>query len=165
LKVAGILHEAFGDRMRPSVILSKMVEAGRLGKKNGKGFYAYKGKEKIVAPETEKVIAGVRKGPLGILEKEITGRLVLTMINEAAMILEEGIADRPSVIDAGMIFGTGFPPFRGGLLRYADTLGLTTIRKDLEDYAGRFGERFKPAARIVEMAEEGRTFYSPQGSG
>ncbi len=164
-KVAGILHEAFGDRMRPSVILSKMVEAGRLGKKNGKGFYTYKGKEKIVAAETEKVIAGVRKGPSGILEKEITGRLVLTMINEAAMILEEGIADRPSVIDAGMIFGTGFPPFRGGLLRYADTLGLATIRKDLEDYAGRFGERFKPAARIIEMAEEGRTFYSPQGSG
>ncbi len=158
-KVAGILHEAYGDRMHPSVILSKMVEADRLGKKNGKGFYAYKGKEKNVAPETEKMVAGIRKEPSGILETEITGRLVLTMINEAAMILEEGIADRPSVVDAGMIFGTGFPPFRGGLLRYADSLGLAAIRKDLEDYAGRFGERFKPAARIIEMAEQGRSFY------
>jgi len=158
-KVAGILHEAYGDRMRPSVILEKMVEADRLGKKNGKGFYVYRKKEKSVAPETEKIVASVRKGASGILEKEISGRLVLCMINEAAMILEEGIADRPSVVDAGMIFGTGFPPFRGGLLRYADTLGLAAIRKDLEDYAERFGERFKPAALIVEMAEQGKTFY------
>jgi 3-hydroxyacyl-CoA dehydrogenase/enoyl-CoA hydratase/3-hydroxybutyryl-CoA epimerase len=158
-KVAEILHRAHGERMRPSVILAKMVEAGRLGKKNGKGFYAYKGKEKTVAPETEKLIAGLRKGPTGILEKEISGRLLLTMINEAAMILEEGIVDRPSVVDAGMIFGTGFPPFRGGLLRYADTLGAETIRRDLQDYAERFGERFKPSDRIIRMAEQGESFF------
>jgi 3-hydroxyacyl-CoA dehydrogenase/enoyl-CoA hydratase/3-hydroxybutyryl-CoA epimerase len=82
------------------------------------------------------------------------------MINEAAMILSEGIADRASVVDTGMIFGTGFPPFRGGLLRYADSLGLEAIRMDLEDYAERFGVRFKPADLIVEMAREGRNFYS-----
>jgi 3-hydroxyacyl-CoA dehydrogenase/enoyl-CoA hydratase/3-hydroxybutyryl-CoA epimerase len=160
MKVADILFEAFGERMRPSVVLSKMVEAGRLGKKNGKGFYAYKGKERSVADETKKLIAEVRKEQSGILEKEIAGRLVLSMINEAAMILSEGIADRASVVDTGMIFGTGFPPFRGGLLRYADSLGLEAIRMDLEDYAERFGVRFKPADLIVEMAREGRNFYS-----
>jgi len=160
MKVADILFEAFGERMRPSVVLSKMVAAGRLGKKNGKGFYAYKGKERSVADETKGLIAEVRKDQSGILEKEIAGRLVLSMINEAAMILSEGIADRASVVDTGMIFGTGFPPFRGGLLRYADSLGLEAIRMDLEDYAERFGERFKPADLIVEMAREGRNFYS-----
>lgn len=159
LKVAGILHEAYGDRMRPSVILPKMVEAGRLGKKNGKGFYAYKGKERAVSPETLSLISGVRKGGSPLLEKEISGRLILTMINEAAMILSQGIADRPSVVDAGMIFGTGFPPFHGGLLRYADHLGLEKIRTDLEGFAGRFGDRFKPADLIVDMAGKKEQFY------
>ncbi len=159
LKVAGILHQAYGERMRPSVILPKMVEAGRLGKKNGKGFYAYKGKERIVSPETLSLISGVRKSGPGLMEKEVTGRLILTMINEAAMILSEGIADRPSVIDAGMIFGTGFPPFHGGLLRHADHIGLEKIRKELEGFAGRFGDRFKPADLIVEMAEKKERFY------
>jgi 3-hydroxyacyl-CoA dehydrogenase/enoyl-CoA hydratase/3-hydroxybutyryl-CoA epimerase len=159
LKVAAILHEAYGDRMRPSVVLEKMVEAGRLGKKNNKGFYAYKGKDKSVAPETAAIIGGLKKGPTGILEKEISGRLVLAMINEAAMIISEGIVDRPSVADAGMIFGTGFPPFRGGLLRYADSLGITSILNDLEEYAQRYGERFEPAGLIREMAGEGKSFY------
>jgi 3-hydroxyacyl-CoA dehydrogenase/enoyl-CoA hydratase/3-hydroxybutyryl-CoA epimerase len=159
LKVADILHGAFGERMRPSVILAKMVEAGRLGKKNGKGFYAYKGKQKSVAPETETLISGIRKDRSGLMEKEISGRLLLTMINEAAMILSEGIADRPSVVDTGMIFGTGFPPFHGGLLRYADSLGLESINKDLADYAERFGERFKPSELIVELAGAGKSFY------
>ncbi len=159
LKVAAILHEAHGDRMRPSVVLEKMVEAGRLGKKNNKGFYAYKGKERSVAAETTAIIGGLKTGPTGILEKEISGRLVLTMINEAARILDEGIVDRPSVVDAGMIFGTGFPPFRGGLLRYADSLGAASILRDLEDYAGRYGDRFEPAELIREMAGEGRSFY------
>ena len=159
MKVAGILHQAYGDRMRPSVILSKMVEAGRLGKKNGKGFYAYKGRERFVAQETLGLISGIRKGSPPLLEKEISGRLILTMINEAAMILSEGIADRPSVVDAGMIFGTGFPPFHGGLLRYADEIGMEKIRKDLEGFAGRFGDRFKPADLIVKMAGKKERFY------
>lgn len=160
LKVAEILHGAYGERMRPSVILPKMVEAGRLGKKNGKGFYTYEGRSRTLAPDTVRIITGLRKEHSGILEKEVVGRLLLSMVNEAAMILAEGIADRPSVVDTGMIFGTGFPPFRGGLLRYADALGLEAIRKDLEEYAGRFGERFKPADLIVEMAGQGKSFYS-----
>jgi 3-hydroxyacyl-CoA dehydrogenase len=112
-----------------------------------------------VAEETEKLISGIRKAPSGLMEKEISGRLLLTMINEAAMILSEGIADRPSVVDTGMIFGTGFPPFHGGLLRYADSLGLESINKDLADYAERFGERFKPSELIVELAGAGKSFY------
>ncbi len=159
LKVAHILHETYGERMRPSVILSKMVEAGRLGKKNGKGFYVYKGKDKSVSPETESLLSGIKKSASEISDEEISRRLVLTMINEGAMILGEGIADRPSVVDAGMIFGVGFPPFRGGLLRYADSLGLDTIRKDLEEMAARLGERFEPAPLIQEMAEKGKRFY------
>jgi 3-hydroxyacyl-CoA dehydrogenase/enoyl-CoA hydratase/3-hydroxybutyryl-CoA epimerase len=159
LKVAEILHGAHGDRMKPSIILSTMVEAGRFGKKNDKGFYTYQGKQKRLSPETEKLISRIRRGPSGILEKEISRRLLLTMINEAAMILAEGVADRPSVVDAGMIFGVGFPPFRGGLLRYADDLGAAAIRKDLEDLAERFGERFRPAELIQQMADTGERFY------
>jgi len=62
-------------------------------------------------------------------------------------------------VDAGMIFGTGFPPFHGGLLRYADEIGMEKIRKDLEGFAGRFGDRFKPADLIVKMAGKKERFY------
>ena len=91
---------------------------------------------------------------------EIQDRCVLMMINEAAMILAAGIVRRPQDVDAGMIFGTGFPPFRGGLLRYADTLGIDHVVGKMEALASQHADRFKPAALLMEMKSGGKKFYS-----
>jgi hypothetical protein len=91
----------------------------------------------------------------------IQSRLVLPMINEAAFCLEDGIVPDPGKLDLAMIFGTGFPPFRGGLLRYADSLGLDRVFTRLDDLAERLGPRFAPSERIRELANSRCGFYPP----
>ena len=83
------------------------------------------------------------------------------MINEAARCLEEHVVDRPQTVDIGMIMGTGFPPFKGGLLRYADSIGLENIVKGLRGFEKEPNRspRFKPCDLLIEMAEKRRTFY------
>ena len=82
------------------------------------------------------------------------------MIKEAALCLEERIIERADLLDAALIFGIGFPPFRGGLLRYADTVGAKVIVQKLELYAKKYGERFAPPTLLTEMAGSGKTFYT-----
>ncbi|MGH7455233.1 MAG: 3-hydroxyacyl-CoA dehydrogenase family protein, partial [bacterium] len=156
-KVSHILENAFGSRMAGEGMMDKIVETGRLGKKNGKGFYIYEGKDKKIDPAIYALIgkAGRFEGPAA----EIQDRCVLPMINEAAMCLAEGIVRRPEDVDVGMIFGTGFPPFLGGLLRYADARGIENIVGKLETLAGKYGERFKPAERLMEMKQAREKFY------
>jgi len=164
-KVSHILENAFGKRMSTvdssgANALDKIVASGRLGKKNGKGFYVYEGKEKKV-DESVRQLAGAPSMSSSTLSTiEIQDRCVLMMINEAAMILAESIVRRPQDVDAGMIFGTGFPPFRGGLLRYADSLGIDNLVGKMESLAEKHGERFKPAALLVEMKNGGGKFYA-----
>ena len=82
------------------------------------------------------------------------------MKKEAARCLEEGVADRPHTVDIGMIMGTGFPPFRAGLLRYADSVGISNIVKDLKTFEESLGAvRFKPCKYLMELQERGRAFY------
>jgi len=156
-KVSHILENAFGARMAGEGMMDKIVESGRLGKKNGKGFYIYEGKNKKVDPAIYAFIPKTGKFNGGVAEMQ--DRCVLPMINEAAMCLSESIVRRPADVDVGMIFGTGFPPFRGGLLRYADARGIDNIASKLETLAGKYGERFKPAALLVEMKRSDRKFY------
>ena len=80
-------------------------------------------------------------------------------INEAALMMEEGICDRPQDMDLAMIYGTGFPPYRGGILRYADKWGLKNVYDKLIELEKEYGIRFKPADMISEMAGSGKTFY------
>jgi 3-hydroxyacyl-CoA dehydrogenase len=80
-------------------------------------------------------------------------------INEAALMMEEGICDRPQDMDLAMIYGTGFPPYRGGIFRYADKWGLKNVYDKLVDLEKQYGPRFKPADLIKEMAEKGDVFY------
>jgi len=89
----------------------------------------------------------------------VSDRLLLPMINEAAHCLADGVVASAARLDLAMIFGTGFPPFRGGLLRHADSLGAERIRSRLEELAERFGTRFVPAERIREMARAGAKFH------
>jgi 3-hydroxyacyl-CoA dehydrogenase/enoyl-CoA hydratase/3-hydroxybutyryl-CoA epimerase len=83
------------------------------------------------------------------------------MVNEAAFCLEDGVVGSPGKLDLAMILGTGFPPYTGGLLRWADSLGLTRVRSLLEELTGSFGPRFEPARSIRRMADGRGSFYSP----
>jgi len=159
-KVAHIMHEAFGDRLAPPAGFERLVENGRLGRKAKKGFYLYGGESKSkevdrsvydLTPQGQK-----RTSPKA---EEIAGRCVLQMVNEAAHCLGEGILRSARDGDVGAVFGLGWPPFRGGPFRYADALGPGEVVSRLRKYQERFGDRFKPAPRLVELAEKQGRFH------
>jgi len=154
-KVSGILHAGLGERIQPSPLLETLYKEGFLGKKNGKGFYLYLhgtrgGASPLVNNRIQK-----RKDNAGWLpEQEIVERAVFLMIKEAALCLEDKIVDRVDHLDAALIFGIGFPPFRGGLMRYAEKLGAKYIVERLEFYAAKYGERFAPPTFLFEMSRD-----------
>ena len=163
-KVAKIILEGLGERMVFSQLISRVCKEGQLkGKKSGVGFYFYdkRGKE-----------CGANEAGLSFLslkrqkseEREIQKRLFLPMINEAALILEEQLVDDPRDVDLSLIFGIGFPPFRGGLLKYADALGLPQVVESLEAFAGEFNRPYyRPCAYLKRLAEEKKGFYHLEG--
>lgn len=163
---AATLHQAFGERMQPSALLEALGPTGRLGRKNARGFYLYEGgRDQGVDGSVYADLAGVvpaERGE-GPGPDEIRRRLVLAMVNEAARILADRIVTRAGDVDLAMIMGTGFPPFRGGLLRYADSLGAPTVLGQLQDLAARHGPRFAPAPPLVDLAAKGRGFYDVFG--
>jgi 3-hydroxyacyl-CoA dehydrogenase len=158
---AQTMHDAFGDRLRPAPPLVALESTELLGRKGGRGFYAYQGdkesgvRDDVYAELGSAVPAERRTMP----EDEIRDRAVLAMVNEAARVLEDGIVAHPGAVDLGMITGTGFPPFHGGLLRYADARGLPAIVQRLEELESRHGARFAPAPLLRRYAAEGRRFY------
>ena len=155
-KVAKVLEEAYGERMKVSVILDRVYQQMQLlGKKSGKGFYIHSGKKREVNAEVAAIVFSKREFD----EKEIVDRALLIMINEAAMCLEEGIVDNAQYLDMAMVMGTGFPPFRGGLLRYADSIGIDSIVMTLEALAKNHGIRFEPAKLLRNMVKTKKTFY------
>jgi 3-hydroxyacyl-CoA dehydrogenase/enoyl-CoA hydratase/3-hydroxybutyryl-CoA epimerase len=156
-KVGHIMVEAFGDRMTPPPIMQKLVEDGRMGRKNRKGFYTYGTKKKQV-DETVYGVLGIKPGKAADAA-EIAQRCALLMINEAMLCYGEGILRSPRDGDIGAIFGLGFPPFRGGPFRYVDAVGAGTVVRTLEDYALKFGPRFRPAPVLLDMAAKGARFY------
>jgi 3-hydroxyacyl-CoA dehydrogenase/enoyl-CoA hydratase/3-hydroxybutyryl-CoA epimerase len=154
-KVANILHNAYGDRVVVSELLRVIYEDKKLlGKKAGKGFFIHKGREKLVNSEIPTFADNDR-----ISDQEILDRSMLLMVNEAAMALEEGMIERAEYLDMAMIMGTGFPPFRGGLLRYADSIGIDEVVKRLKALEGKHGKRFKPAKLLLDMGAKKRSFY------
>ena len=158
---AGVMFEAFGERMQPAPPLAALERTRRLGKKGGSGFYSYEhGREKGV-DATIYAELGISNRGRKMARSELQARCVLVMINEAAHILAEGIAAGPDDVDVGMIFGTGFPPFRGGLLRYADAVGTARIAETLDRYAHDLGPRFTVAPLLREKANANATFYTP----
>jgi 3-hydroxyacyl-CoA dehydrogenase/enoyl-CoA hydratase/3-hydroxybutyryl-CoA epimerase len=158
VNASGVMHAAFGDRMTPGPGIAKMVEAGRLGRKAGKGFYAYHdGHKTDPDPQTYRLL-GVT--PLATKDfAQIERRLVYIMLNEAALAAAEGVVRSPRDGDIGAIFGIGFPPFRGGPLRLIDALGAARVVQTLEGLAAAHGPRFIPAPSLVAMAKGGGRFY------
>ena len=156
-KVSVILGEAFADRVRPPRILELAAGANRLGRKNARGFYRWKAGRRGRPDPTVYALVNDRGGRVAP-EGEAVDRMVLPMVNEAALCLVEGIARTPADIDLAMVLGTGFPPFRGGLLRYADTLGIVEVVQRLDRLASVHGPRFRPVPLLRDLARSGRTF-------
>jgi 3-hydroxyacyl-CoA dehydrogenase/enoyl-CoA hydratase/3-hydroxybutyryl-CoA epimerase len=157
VKVLHILEAGLGARYKPVGVFEKILEKKLLGKKSGKGFYIH-GKKRVLNREVQEMVARNE----GVFNKDdALKRMLLIMINEAARCLEEGIIDGPDTVDVGMIMGTGFPPFRGGLLRYADSEGVGPIVDLLNELEEEFKDgRFKPCAYLVNLKVQGKKFYN-----
>jgi 3-hydroxyacyl-CoA dehydrogenase len=145
-----VMRKAFDHHNPESDVLSQLVLKGLLGQKTGSGLYKYQKGDYTPYdnPEAQKIIANVRKKkakhPAEIDKDAITERLVLRMVNEALYVMDEKIAQRQSDLDVAMVLGIGFPDFRGGLLKYANDLGIENVKKRLEALADQFGPRFQP---------------------
>ncbi len=158
-KVALILEENFGARMKTAGILKKVYDQKWLGKKSAKGFYLYKGKNKEPNKEIYNLISHASRPALDT--RKILKRMLYRMINEAAMCLEEKVCREASDVDIGMIMGTGFPPFTGGILRYADSVGCDKIVADLEKFKTEFSlERFSPCNYLAALGSKKQGFYT-----
>ncbi|HEY7113887.1 MAG TPA: 3-hydroxyacyl-CoA dehydrogenase NAD-binding domain-containing protein, partial [Thermoanaerobaculia bacterium] len=159
VKAAETLRAAFPDRMKGSG-QEALVAAGRIGRKAGKGFYEYEGsKRRGPSRDAYRALGAEPKDPAPVNTESIEARLVLPMVNEAVFCLEEGVVSTPAKLDLAMIFGTGFPPFRGGLLRHADAVGLDHVVAWLKELADKYGARFVPAESLRELAESNGRFY------
>ena len=168
--VGPIMLAEFGDRMTPPDTMPKLIEDGRKGRKNGRGFYLYdanvkrgplgalgKKSKKQVDPTVYALLGIEPKGKAPIEEMQM--RCSLQLVNEAIRCLGEGIVRSPRDGDVGAIFGLGFPPFRGGPFRYVDTTGAAEVLRRIQGYYDRFGKRWEPAPLLVEHARRGARFY------
>jgi len=163
-KSGAIMLEAFGERLAPSQSLQRVVAAGRTGRKGRLGFYKYddKGKKGGVDPSVYELLpTGARRTELPA--EDIQRRCVMAMVNEAVRCLQDGVLRSPRDGDVGAVFGIGFPPFRGGPFRYADSLGVDRVVRALEGLNTDRAPRFTPAKLLIEMAREGRRFYPERG--
>ena len=161
------MAEAFGERMAPAAALVALAGSGRLGRKGGRGFYLYeKGREKAfdTSVYSDMKLSSVRAKAK---PDQIRDRLVLVMINEAARVLEEGVVASAADVDLGMVMGTGFAPFRGGLLKYADDRGVAEVAGAMEALRRTCGSRYEPASLMAELARTGGSFHGafPAGCG
>lgn len=153
------LAAAFGGRMAPPKAVERLLDEGRLGRKNGRGFYLYeKGRAKGPDPSVIAIAREAAGQPVAADSDGVRRRCLYPMVNEAALALEEKVVDGADRLDLAMVLGTGFPPFRGGLLRWADHEGVRVIRDGLAQLSGELGERFTPAPLLVRMAEQDLTF-------
>ena len=158
-KAAGVMQAAYGDRLTPSPVIERMVAAGRLGRKSGRGFYRYRDGKKSGVDSGAYAAMGVRPRP-GVSPATVEQRLVHAMLNEAAMAAGENVVRSARDGDVGALYGIGFPPFRGGPLRMIDDLGPRRVAEVLEGLATSFGERFTPAPVLLAMAAAGRKFHT-----
>jgi len=156
-------EKTFGERLKMHPLSERVYQTGCYGRKTGAGWFDYSGEKPVPNPKVVAVIQnylgekGV--GPKTMTPKEIVDRMLARAINEAAYMIQEGICDRPQDMDLAMVYGTGFPPYRGGILRYADAWGIGNAYQHLVKLEKEHGVRFKPCNLLKEMAEQGKTFY------
>ena len=154
---------------RYSKVADRLCEMGRYGQKTGAGFYWYAPGDRT--PQTDTLVADLivecaREAGItrrAVSDDEILKRCMYPLVNEAAKILEEGIATRPGDVDVVWIYGYGFPAFRGGPLRWADSVGLAAIVADMRAFAKDHGPEWEPAPLLQELAASGGTFGTWKG--
>jgi 3-hydroxyacyl-CoA dehydrogenase/enoyl-CoA hydratase/3-hydroxybutyryl-CoA epimerase/3-hydroxyacyl-CoA dehydrogenase/enoyl-CoA hydratase/3-hydroxybutyryl-CoA epimerase/enoyl-CoA isomerase len=157
-----VLWEAFGDRVVVSPLMIAMYKSKRFGSKSGAGFFRYSGTPEGEAPSVdpfalEKTREWARP-PKMLGDEEILARLLLPMVLEATRLIAEGKVADPRDVDLGVLFGLGFPPARGGLLYWADTLGAARIVEMLRPLES-LGPRAEPTPMLLEMATSGAKWY------
>ena len=150
--VVGVLLEEYGSRMTPAKLWDAVHQKGRFGVKSGAGFYSYgaQSDDKTV----DNIIAEFQKKAPALKSPFSVERLMLTMINEAAFCIQEHVST-PSDIDIAVLAGIGFPQGKGGLLQYADNLGIDVVLAKLDELRKIYGERFFPAPILKRMANAG----------
>ncbi len=158
-KVGKVMREAFGDRLAAPGGFEKLIDDDRKGRKNGRGFYVYEDGERKGVDESVYAVLGSPESK-HMDRGEIQDRLALQMVNEAALCLEQGILRSARDGDIGAIFGLGFPPFAGGPFSYVDRVGAATVVAKLQEMAASHGDRYTPAAILVEHAKSGEAFRS-----
>src|SRR5246127_1125215 len=175
IDIGNTLDKAYGQRDQVPTVLLWLRDQQMLGRKTGAGFYKYEGKTQTPNDSLVKWRRGLHGEPEGaegpnippdrhrdprvrLNEEELTPRLIVLMVNEAARCVEERVVDSPEDADYGMILGTGFAPFRGGPLRFAEHFGLKRTVEELERLA-RMEEKFTPCKILKKHARDGTKFY------
>lgn len=161
-KILNIFKEVSKNRIKAPIFAKKMIDLKRFGKKVKKGFYLYnsKGQPFSVNQEVYQHLNLNSSSKNKLSSTDCLQRGLFLMINEAAMALEEKVVDNPENLDLAMILGIGFPPFRGGLLKYADEVGLEKISKTLETYHSSLKRAvFQPSDALKKIKEKKKTFY------
>jgi len=165
------LEKAYGARMASSGFLKRLLDAGIKGKKSGAGFYLHgkdsKGKQRVANPAVARLLGSARVPPQDLTDAVMLDRMFMAMLNEAALALEEVVIAGPRELDLATVFGMGFPPFRGGLLRWADQLGTREVLARLQKISsaadiqtrGPTAARFTPAPLIRKLAEQNARFH------
>ncbi|MDV6318691.1 fatty acid oxidation complex subunit alpha FadB [Chromohalobacter sp. HP20-39] len=165
-----VMAEGFPDRMAQEAknggktAIQRMYDEDRLGQKNGKGFYRYeedkKGKPKKVSDEQAHALVDEAVATRGeFSDDDIVARMMVPLCMEAVRCLEDGIVATPAEADMALIYGIGFPPFRGGALRYIDALGVEAFVAQAEALAEELGPLYRPTQRLRDMAAQGERFY------
>ena len=156
------MYQAFPDRIIASPVLPALVKAGRLGQKSGAGFFVYpNGKSRgHEDPDLQRFLEPYLRGTRSFSQEELQQRLFLPMVLEATRILDEKIVRDARDIDLGLIYGLGFPPFKGGLLFWADCVGTAALLEQLKPLEA-LGARTRPTAGLLEMDRRGSRFYAP----
>ncbi|GAB2665183.1 fatty acid oxidation complex subunit alpha FadJ [Vibrio panuliri] len=156
-KIMPILVKELGERFQGPDVFDTLLNDGRKGRKSGKGFYTYKGKDKKVDKTVYQLLN--LKPEAKLADAEIAMRCMLPMLNEAVRCLDEGIIRSPRDGDIGAIFGIGFPPFLGGPFRYMDQIGITKLVEIMNEHAAKYGDRFAPCDGLLTRASVGQSFY------
>lgn len=162
-----VMAQGYPDRMASTekTATTVLFEAQRFGQKNGKGFYAYvpdkKGvPKKTVDPEAQELLRPLVRvdNSASITDQDIIDRMMLPLIIECSRCLEDGIVNTPVEVDIALVYGLGFPPFRGGPFRYADAIGLKALCETAAKF-GSLGKLYEPTAQMLRLAESGGTFH------
>ena len=160
-----VMAEGYPDRMadKTRTAVDVMYDAGRLGQKTGSGFYAYemdkKGKpKKVVDAKAYELLKEVVLEQREFTDEEIIEIMMVPLCLETVRCLEDGVVESAADADMGLVYGIGFPPFRGGALRYIDTLGVAEFVAIADKYA-EFGAMYAPTEKLREMAKNGQKFF------